>query len=194
MKPPAPVTSTRFAAVTVGSGCVEQRIRRVPRRDQRRFDAASRWRTPDRSSAHRARWPGAYGIEIMYKTSVSSTSVTNPCAKPFGTNSERRLAPVSSTPNQRRRVGDSGRRSTMTSKIDSRRTANELILAVRSGLKVHAAQCPLARIERHAALRHRGGQSPRRKFIGTETAREESSFILHASHVDDKGARQRRLA
>src|ERR1700690_1140660 len=61
--------------------------------------------------------PGTYGTEIMYKTSVSSLKVMKPCAKPFGTNSARRLSAVSSVANQRCCVGEPPRKSTITSKI-----------------------------------------------------------------------------
>jgi len=59
--------------------------------------------------------PGAWGTDIMYRTSLPSANVMNPWAKPFGTHSARRLSAVSSTPSHRPRVREPARKSTITS-------------------------------------------------------------------------------
>ena len=74
-----------------------------------------------------------------------------------------------------------------------RGASHQLVLAVGRRLKVQAAQCALARIERHAALGHLGRQPARGELSGIVAPREEAAFVLDPSHLDRVGARQRRF-
>ena len=116
---------------------------------QRMPKAGSSQRTPRRARRDRSR-------SSCTSTSLSSTSVWNPCATPGGMNTARPFSPSSSTANvlqERRRIAAAGRRSRRGSLPASQRTS----LPSRDGRHLRSAcprSVPAMPVVRDARLHH----------------------------------------